>query len=184
MKNKDADSKADEHESVCHVCGGTLNGMGECTTCGRKIDGSEVDKASVIKQFSDLSGVGEAKAELLFARGYRSLDDLQGASLEDLTAIDGIGDKLAKNIKLELRKHSKKKGRPEDKDALSQWLKGSDDSLAVWLGGEGKGKAPDQPQKAAPQKKGGKDDSYTTALRRWLTGEEDTLKLWLTEVGE
>ena len=130
--------EVEEKEAVCPLCGGMLNSVGECVVCGNKqSEGSAgTDKDSVIMNFAELGGVGESKAELLYASGYRNLDELQKASVNDLTKIDGISEKLAKNIRREVRKiiRKRKKSKVKDSKGMSQWLKGSDESFAGWLG--------------------------------------------------
>ncbi len=59
-------------------------------------------KEDVIKQFTSLKGVGRAKAELIYNKGFNSLEKLKKASVEDLTKIKGINDKFAKDIKDQL----------------------------------------------------------------------------------
>ncbi|WP_254840418.1 50S ribosomal protein L32e [Natronomonas marina] len=48
---------------------------------------------------TDISGIGEAKAESLREAGYESVDDLRAASQDDLAAVEGISDALAARIK-------------------------------------------------------------------------------------
>ncbi len=61
-------------------------------------------KSDVIKSFTNLPGIGEAKAELLYDHGYTSLDKLKEATAQDLTKIQGFSEKTAD----ELLKHVKK----------------------------------------------------------------------------
>lgn len=66
-------------------------------------------KEDVIKQFTSLKGIGKAKAELLYNSGFNSLDKLKKASVEDLTKIEGINEKFAKDIKDQLKTETKTK---------------------------------------------------------------------------
>ena len=52
----------------------------------------------------DLPGIGPKKAEALKAAGFETLADLDEAPLDDIAAVDGIGQKLAMKIKDELKK--------------------------------------------------------------------------------
>lgn len=52
-----------------------------------------------IKEFTNIKGLGEAKAKVLVDAGFNSVDKLANASIEDLTAVDGIGEALATKIK-------------------------------------------------------------------------------------
>ncbi|MCK4457945.1 MAG: helix-hairpin-helix domain-containing protein, partial [Thermoplasmata archaeon] len=124
---KKASPKKDSAEAgVCAVCGGPLNPQDQCTICGTQSKDISEKKAGnpspenpapnpepsvaspstpedpsredAVKVFSNIKGVGESKAEILFDNGYSSLEDLKSAALEDLSAINGIGDKLAETI--------------------------------------------------------------------------------------
>jgi large subunit ribosomal protein L32e len=49
-----------------------------------------------------LKGIGKAKVEALYAAGFTTIEKIQQATLEDLTAVDGISDAIATSIKQEL----------------------------------------------------------------------------------
>jgi len=59
-------------------------------------------KEEVISQFTQLEGVGRKKAEALYEAGFRSLEELKKASVEELSKVEGIGETLAKKIKEQL----------------------------------------------------------------------------------
>ena len=63
-----------------------------------------MSKDDVVKEFMKIKGVGKAKAELLYANGFDSLDKLKKASIEDLTKVKGITVSLAEDIKKGLKK--------------------------------------------------------------------------------
>lgn len=63
-------------------------------TAGGKIEGA----------ITDLEGIGPKKAEALRAAGFENLADLDAAPLDDIAAVEGIGQKLALKIKDELKK--------------------------------------------------------------------------------
>jgi large subunit ribosomal protein L32e len=65
-------------------------------------------KGSVIKEFTSLNGVGNAKAELLYASGFDSIDKLKKSTVEDLKNIKGITEKNAKDILSQLKETGKK----------------------------------------------------------------------------
>ena len=70
-------------------------------------------KDDVIKEFTSLKGVGKKKAELLYDNGLNSMDKLKKTSVKDLTAVEGVNEKLAKEIldqvkKIEPEKETKK----------------------------------------------------------------------------
>lgn len=55
-----------------------------------------------IEEFMEISGIGRNKAEALIEAGYKTVYDLQRASLDDLSGIEAIGDELAERIKDEV----------------------------------------------------------------------------------
>ena len=52
-----------------------------------------------IKEFTNIKGLGEAKARALVDAGFKSVGELANASIEDLTAVEGVGEALANKIK-------------------------------------------------------------------------------------
>lgn len=54
------------------------------------------------RELTDISGVGESKADLLREAGYESVPELAAASREELAEIEGIGNALAARIKADL----------------------------------------------------------------------------------
>jgi large subunit ribosomal protein L32e len=60
-------------------------------------------KDDVLNDFTSIKGVGKAKAELLYKNGYVSFNALKSASIEDLTKIKGIPEKLANDIIKQLK---------------------------------------------------------------------------------
>ena len=65
-------------------------------------------KKSVIKEFTSLKGVGNAKAELIYTSGFDSIDKLKNATVEELKNINGITEKNAKDILSQLKETGKK----------------------------------------------------------------------------
>ncbi|MCJ2556402.1 MAG: hypothetical protein LN415_04760 [Candidatus Thermoplasmatota archaeon] len=206
---KKASPKKDSAEAgVCAVCGGPLNPQDQCTICGTQSKDISEKKAGnpgpenpapnpepsvaspstpedpsredAVKVFSNIKGVGESKAEILFDNGYSSLEDLKSAALEDLSAINGIGDKLAETIMNNILDPTEPAEDKKDPEALTDWLSGdSDDALGVWLGGD----PPEQKSPAPAEAASDGEDDTMGALRKWLTGEEDALETWLGESG-
>lgn len=59
----------------------------------------DTSKKEFIEAVSGLPGVGASKAEALWAAGYRSIEQLKGASAAELAEkVDGVGPKLADAI--------------------------------------------------------------------------------------
>jgi large subunit ribosomal protein L32e len=61
-------------------------------------DGDEPE----ITELTDISGVGEAKAEALREAGYGNIDYVRGASQDELSNVEGIGMALAARIKADV----------------------------------------------------------------------------------
>ncbi len=72
-------------------------------------------KEIVIKKFTSLNGVGNAKAELLYTSGFDSIDKLKNATVDDLKNIKGITEKNAKDILSQLKETGKKETKPKTK---------------------------------------------------------------------
>lgn len=64
-------------------------------------------KKEVIDEFTKIQGIGKAKAEALYKKGYDSLDKLKKSNVKDLTKVDGITESIAKNIKNQLEEKPK-----------------------------------------------------------------------------
>lgn len=60
-------------------------------------------KQDVIKQFTALRGVGSAKAELLYKHGFDSLEKLKKASVKDLSKLEGLNERFAEDILIQLK---------------------------------------------------------------------------------
>ena len=66
-------------------------------------------KADVIKEFTKIKGITKPKAELLYGKGFNSLDKLKKATTKDIAKIDGITDNQAKSIASHFKEESKPK---------------------------------------------------------------------------
>jgi KaiC/GvpD/RAD55 family RecA-like ATPase len=171
------DSKPPEDGVTCPICG-TVSPVGsaKCDHCysSLKSDGSEEadtgqDKGdSGLEALRQIPGVGEAKAETLHEAGYRSVEDVQKASVEELSSVKGIGERLAAKI----IEGARGLGKPQDA-SLAGWLSGEQDDLDQWLSGDER----PQPEATVANKETPKDDS----LARWLAGEEEDVNVWLEE---
>jgi len=64
-------------------------------------DGEEADEPE-ITDLTDISGVGESKADKLRDAGFSSIDDIRGASQDQLADVDGVGMALAARIKADV----------------------------------------------------------------------------------
>jgi KaiC/GvpD/RAD55 family RecA-like ATPase len=117
-------------------------------------------------------GVGEAKAEILYEAGYRSLKDLQRASIDELSAVKGIGEKLATKIINGVNSLAN----PSETSPLANWLSGEDEGLSEWLSGDEK----TQPGTTAMKADAPRDES----LAKWLAGDEEDVNVWLEEPRE
>ena len=61
-----------------------------------------IDTEETLEEFTELPGVGRSKAEALVSGGFKTLYDLQRASLEELAEVEGIGEELSERIKDEV----------------------------------------------------------------------------------
>jgi len=72
-------------------------------------------KKDVIDSLTKVKGIGQAKAEEIYKKGFDSLEKLKKSSLEDFVKIDGITESLAKELvksfqdKIEPKKVEKQK---------------------------------------------------------------------------
>jgi len=60
--------------------------------------GDNFDRAAAIEELSQVKGVNKDIAGALIDKGYKSIEDLQKASAEDLVEISGIGQKTSVSI--------------------------------------------------------------------------------------
>lgn len=60
-------------------------------------------KKEVIEQFSMIKGLGKTKAELLFNSGFDSFEKIQQSTVKKLTEIKGINEKIANDIKEQVK---------------------------------------------------------------------------------
>ncbi|WP_159899700.1 50S ribosomal protein L32e [Salinirussus salinus] len=65
-------------------------------------DGAEDDEGPEVEDLTDISGVGDAKAETLREAGYGTVEDVRAASQDDLADVDGVGMALAARIKADV----------------------------------------------------------------------------------
>jgi large subunit ribosomal protein L32e len=65
-------------------------------------DGAEDDEEPEVEDLTDISGVGDAKAETLREAGYGTVEDVRAASQDDLADVDGVGMALAARIKADV----------------------------------------------------------------------------------
>ncbi len=52
-----------------------------------------------ITQLATLDGVGKSKAKLLYDAGFKTIESIKQANVDEIAGIKGIGDKLANKIK-------------------------------------------------------------------------------------
>lgn len=77
-------------------------------------------KESVIKEFTSLNGVGNAKAELIYTSGFDSIEKLKNATVEDLKNIKGITEKNAKDILNQLKETTETKAKAKPKETKKE----------------------------------------------------------------
>ncbi len=67
-----------------------------------------------------LEGVGRTRGRVLFDAGYRTVEDVRHATLDDLTYLPTIGPRLAKKIKEQVGGFVKK-DKWEQLDKVEEW---------------------------------------------------------------
>lgn len=72
-------------------------------------------KENVLKKFIQIPGVGMSKAKALYDGGFKSMDDLENVSLDDLAKCKGINKKLAGEIFKSFHPEDKKEEKPKEK---------------------------------------------------------------------
>ena len=75
-------------------------------------------REEILDLLLQVDGIGESKAETLFAHGIDSINGLRKASLEELTKVKGISEKIAENIKEMIE--SKPPGGPQSRDERTE----------------------------------------------------------------
>ncbi len=63
---------------------------------------AEAETEDALEELTDISGVGEAKAEQLREAGIETIDDLRELPQEELAEVEGIGNALAARIKADV----------------------------------------------------------------------------------
>jgi KaiC/GvpD/RAD55 family RecA-like ATPase len=174
------DAEPSEGMETCPICGHVSpEGSKKCENCYTSLGPheEEPDKAKPegehekeIEELTKVPGVGETKAELLHEAGYRSIKDLQGASVDELATVKGIGEKLASKI----IEGAADIGHPGgESHGLGTWLAGEDNGLSEWLSGSENG----QPEASVANHEAQPNDS----LAKWLSGKEEDVNTWLEE---
>jgi KaiC/GvpD/RAD55 family RecA-like ATPase len=171
-----------ENSITCPICGyQSPKGATKCEHCYSSLgpDEEETDAGATgsshgkneddLEELRLVPGVGEAKAETLYEAGYRTLKDLQKASVDELSAVKGIGEKLATKI----IHGANNLASPGESSPLANWLSGEDEGLSEWLSGEER----TQPGATAMKADTPRDDT----LVKWLSGEEEDVNVWLQE---
>jgi len=65
-------------------------------------EADEEDEEDQITELTDISGIGASKADSLRDAGYNSVDQVRGASQEELAEVSGVGMALAARIKADV----------------------------------------------------------------------------------
>jgi len=158
---------------ACPICGHVSpEGSTKCENCYSNLtataDSAPAPADRALEELRQVPGVGEAKAEVLLQAGYHSIKDLQSASVDDLSMVKGIGEKLASKIIQGAKELEGPSSSP-----LASWLQGEDEGLSEWLSGDDR----PQPEATVADREGPRDES----LAKWLSGEEEDVNVWLEE---
>lgn len=94
---------SDDVEAEIDEIGGDDDAEDEETeTAADDEDADESDDEPEIQELTDISGVGDSKADALRDAGYDSVAKVKGASQDELANVDGIGMALAARIKADI----------------------------------------------------------------------------------
>jgi len=103
------ESTPDETESVSTVAGTGESEVAEESDEANEADGAEesdeadgAEEDEDPQELTDISGVGQSKAEALQEAGYETVDHVRGASQDQLADIESIGMALAARIKADV----------------------------------------------------------------------------------
>ena len=171
------EEEAPASELTCPICGHkSPEGSTKCENCYTGLqpelqkdkEGSDQTEKE-LEELRRIPGVGEAKAEILHEAGYRTVQDVQNAKVDDLSAVKGIGEKQAAKI---IQGANEISGTGDL--TLANWLQGGDGGLSEWLSGE---QGP-EPEVTVASREAPRDDS----LAKWLSGEEEDVNIWLEHV--
>jgi large subunit ribosomal protein L32e len=66
------------------------------------VETAESEDTEATEELTDIGGIGEEMAETLRAAGFETVEDVRGASQDDLAAVDGVGMALAARIKADV----------------------------------------------------------------------------------
>jgi KaiC/GvpD/RAD55 family RecA-like ATPase len=177
--------KAQAEEAVCPECNHISPANSDkCSQCGASFGppsdepvgehGHGPGEEQELEELMSVPGVKKAKAEILRDAGFRSVDDIRNAEVDQLAGLKGIGENLAQKI----IRNAKEMNVPRDNKNLANWLAGEDDGLSAWLSGEEAAPATQAEAVAAPEIK------PDASLVKWLAGEEESIDTWLQETTE
>ncbi len=111
-----------ENEQQCPVCGAIVSAEEKgCPRCGTPFVGEEEQAEPEIKETGDtekelidflsrIPQISPAKAELLYKAGYTSVEKLKGITPEDISKINGFGNKLGSAVVSYVKSETGKQG--------------------------------------------------------------------------
>lgn len=172
------DDQGQETQLLCIRCGGELTQEGECTACGARheLQDGEVHvippeapptKEAYLEVVSEVPGLGPAKAEVLYEAGFTDLGRLGQASVEELSALEGFGETLAKKVYERFHEEAGESAAEAPAGPPETPPGGPPEEHP-----ERPPDAPDSPPRPAPPE----DEE---SLARWLKGEADSFESWL-----
>ncbi len=74
----------------------------------------------IINKLTSLKGIGKAKAEALVEKGFNTLSKIQQASIEELSAVNGISEQIATSIQTQLSEEQKDESTEEKTEKTSK----------------------------------------------------------------
>ncbi len=139
-----------------------------------------------IKNLTQISMIDEETAKILIDEGFKDLDDISDAEVEDIAESTDLNADEVEKIKKEIEDLSdggSSEVEGSEKDGGSE--KDEDDELSDWLTGESDKDIGSMMTKDGNSASEGSSaqtgERSTESLKAWLSGEEDSFTEWLDE---
>ena len=134
-------------------------------------------KDDIVKEFTKIKGVGIAKAEFLYDKGFISLDKLKKATVNELLKVEGITEAIAKNIKGQFK--DEKDSKPlKIKDIKKEEVKKPKAKKEVKPKTEKKEELKEKPEKEEEEESEEEEEKYIVKKKPIISNKQkDRLKL-------
>lgn len=102
MSEEEAESESESAEEVESEAAEEVEDEQDEDEPAESESGPQAEEAAGPQELTEISGVGESKAEALLDAGFKSVDDIRAADQSDLSDVSGIGNALAARIKADV----------------------------------------------------------------------------------